>query len=147
MSVLNPLEPTVERRRSRRLVAAGTAAGVAVLYLVLFLVLLPHLHETDNPAPAFAALAVVYLVGTWLLARRDARWVQVVGAVLQALLVAGYVWLFASSADAGDDQFFVDHLAFGLVITAAQLALLVLLVLLARTGGAPTVEGHEDAPG
>ena len=147
MSVLNPVEPPVERRRSRRLVAAGIAAGVAALYLVLFLVLLPHLQETDNPAPAFAALAVVYAVGTWLLARHDARWVHVVGAVLQALLVAGYVWLFASSADAGDDEFFVDHLAFGLVISAAQLVLLVLLVVLARTGGATTGEAHQDVPG
>lgn len=136
MSVLSPVGAPPARRRSTRFVAAGIAAGVAVLYVVLFLVLLPHLSETDNPAPIFAVLALVYAGLAWLLARRDSRRLHVVGAVVQLLLVGGYAWFFASSAAANDAQFFVDHLLLGVVIGLAQVALAVLLVLLARSGGA-----------
>ena len=147
MSVLDPSTVHETRRRAVRLVAAGVAAVVAVLYLVLFVVLLPHLHETDNPAPAFAALALLYAVGAVLLWRLDARWVHVVGAVIQAVLVAGYLWLWSSSAAEGDQQFFLDNLAFGITVTAAQVALFAMLVLLARprdeeaAGGPPEQAG------
>lgn len=144
MSVLSPVGAPPARRRPTRLVAAGIAAGVAVLYLVLFLVLLPHLSESDNPAPIFAVLALAYAVGAWLLARRDSRRLDVVGAVAQLLLVAGYAWFFASSAAADDEQFFLDHLLFGVVITAAQVVLAVLLVLLTRLGGAVQKAGAAD---
>jgi hypothetical protein len=144
MSVLNPVGAPPARRRSMRFVAAGIAAGVAVLYLVLFLVLLPHLSEADNPAPVFAVLALVYAVGVWLLARRDSRRLDLVGAVLQLLLVGGYAWFFVSSAAADDEQFFLDHLLFGVVISVAQVALAVLLVLLARSGGAAQATGATD---
>ena len=118
-----------------RFVASGIAALVAVLNLVLFLVLLPHLAETDNPVAVFAVLAVAYAVLSLLLAKRDERAILVVAAGVQALLVTGYVVLFASSAVAHDEWFFLEHLLSGVVIAVAQVVLGVLLVGLARSGG------------
>lgn len=146
MSVLNPVESSASPRRSTRLVAAGIAAVVAVLYLVLFLVLLPHLRETDNPAPVFAALALLYAVGAALLWRRDARWVHVVGAGIQVFLLAGYLWLWSSSAAEGDEQFFLDHLVLGVTVAAAQVALFALLVVLARSHDEVAAGGSTGAP-
>ncbi|HET6967732.1 MAG TPA: hypothetical protein VFI44_05620 [Ornithinibacter sp.] len=135
MSVVDPVSSSQAHRRSMRVVAAGLAAGIAVLYLVLFLILLPHLAETDNPAPVFAVLAVSYAVLSLLLAKRDERLLHVVGAVVQAFLVGGYVWLFASSAVAHDEWFFLEHLLLGVVTAVAQVVLGVVLVGLARSGG------------
>ena len=137
MSVVSPEGAPDARRRSTRFVGAGIAAGIAVLYLVLFLVLLPHLSEPDNPAPVFVVLAVVYAVGALLLARRDTKRLDVVGAFVQVLLVGGYLWLFASSAAHDEEEFFVDTLALGVVINLAQIVLAVLLVVLARSPGSP----------
>lgn len=147
MSVLSPVSARPARRRSTRYVAAGIAAGVAALYLVLFLVLLPHLQEPDNPAPVFGALAVAFGVLSVLLARRDGRRLHVVGAVVQLFLVVGYAWLFASSAAAGDEEFFLDHLLLGVVIAVAQMVLFVLLVLLVRSGGPARGSDPADEPG
>jgi hypothetical protein len=141
-----PEQHREQARGTTKLAAASVTAAVAILYLALFLVLLPHLHETDNPAPAFAALAVLYAVGAVLLWRLDARWVHVVGAVVQAFLVAGYLWLWSSSAAAGDQQFFLDHLALGVVITAAQVALFAMLVLLAWPRDEEAAGGSTGAP-
>ena len=125
-----------------RFVASALAALVAVLYVVLFLVLLPHLAEPDDPVAAFAVLAVAYAVLSLLLATREERVLHVVGAVVQAFLVTGYVWLFAVSALAHDDWFFLEHLLPGVVIAVAQLVLGVLLVGLARSGG----RSHRRSP-
>ena len=143
MSVVNPVSTPVLHRRSMRFVAAGIAAAVAFLYLVLFLVLLPRLTETDNPAPVFAVLAVAYAVLSLLLAKREERVLLVVGAVVQAFLVGGYLWLFAGSALADDEWFFVEHLLLGVAIAVAQVVLGVLLVRLARSGG-PTPSRSAD---
>lgn len=142
MSVTNPpTTPTTDRPAPARYLAAGIAAGIGVLYVALFLALLPHLRETDNPAPVFLVLAVVYAAGALLVLARDSRVLHLVGVGVQVFLVAGYVWLWASSASAGDDAFFRDHLALGLVITAAQVVLAVLLVLLARSS--PATPGRD----
>lgn len=142
MSVTNPpTTPTTGGPTTARYVAAGVAAGIGVLYVVLFLVLLPHLRETDNPAPAFLVLAVVYAAGALLVLGRDSRVLHLVGVGVQVFLVAGYVWLWSRSAAEGDDTFFRDNLALGVVITAAQVVLAVLLVLLARSS--PPTAGRD----
>lgn len=145
MGVTNPeTRSTTRRPTPTTYLAAGVAAGVAILYLVLFLVLLPHLEETDNPAPVFLVLAVLYAAGVLLILWRDSRVLNLVGVGVQVFLVAGYVWLWASSAAQDDDEFFWDHLALGLVITAAQVVLAVLLVQLARSSSRP---GHRNPTG
>jgi len=136
MSVTNPAHATraTGRPTPARYLAAGLAVGVAVVYVALFLVLLPHLHETDNPAPVFLALAVLYALGAVLTVWRQSRLLDLVGVGVQVFLVAGYAWIFVRSAQEGDDSFFWDNLAFAVVIIAAQVVLGVLLVALARSG-------------
>lgn len=144
MSVTNPAHATriTGHPSAARYVATGLAAGIAVLYVGLFLVLLPHLHETDNPAPVFLALAVLYAVGAVLTVWRRSPRLDLLGVGVQVFLMAGYAWIFVGSAQEGDDSFFWDNLAFAVVILAAQVVLGVLLVALARSGFSSRDEGR-----
>lgn len=144
MSVTNPANtsPTPGHPTPMRYVAAGLAAGIAALYVGLFLVLLPHLHETDNPAPVFLALAVLYAVGVVLTGWRHSRLLDLVGVGVQVFLVAGYGWILVRSAQEGGDSFFWDTLAFAVVIVAAQVVLGALLVALARSRDSSREQGR-----
>ena len=78
------------RRKALRRVAALLSEAVAALYLVVFFIQLPHMHETDNPAPVFVSLALVYVVGAVLLALRDLPWVHWSGAAVQVVIIGHF---------------------------------------------------------
>lgn len=119
------------RRRGIRFLAGALAGAVAVLYAIVFFVQLPHLHETDNPAPLYAFLAVVYAVGAGLVVLRDAPLLHGVGAVLQLFLIAGFFWLLGELYRHGEESFILDMLGLAIAITAIQVVLLGLLTFLA----------------
>lgn len=119
------------RRRTVRWVAAALAAVLAVLYLVVFFVQLPHLHETDNPAPVYAALAVVYVIGAVLLVVRDASILQWIGVAVQGVLLALFFWLLSELYAHGDQGFILDMLALAVAINTGQVILAGLLAYLA----------------
>ena len=110
-------------RRTLRIATVALTATVAALYLAVFLVQLPHLHETDNPAPLYAFLAVVYLAGAALVALRDTRAVLLIGLLIQALLLAGFTWLLALLIREGDQGFLTDMLGLVIAVIAAQVLL------------------------
>jgi len=118
-----------------RIVTAALVAVVAVLYLAVFLVQLPHLHETDNPAPLYAFLAVVYLAGAVLVALRDTRPVLLLGLLVQALLLGGFTWLLVLLIREGDQGFLTDMLGLVIAVTAGQVVLVGLFSYL--LAGAP----------
>ncbi len=139
---MTPSHPHVIRRnpkqrRTLRLTGAALAAGAAALYVVVFFVQLPHLHETDNPAPAYIALALVYAAGATLLAIRDDPLAQWAGAAVQAILIVAFFWLLALLYREGDQQFILDMAFLAVTITAIQFVLLGLLLRLAAGSRRP----------
>lgn len=123
------------RRRSLRFLTAAVTAAVAALYVAVFLVQLPHLHELDNPAPVYAALAAVYAVGAVLVALRDQQALLWTGATVQVVLLTLFFWLLAGLYAHGEESFILDMLGLAIGINAAQVVLLGLLSYLA--GSAP----------
>lgn len=114
-----------------RIVAGALAAVAAALYVVVFFVQLPHMHETDNPAPAYLVLAALYAAGAVLIALRDVAVVHWVGAAVQVVLVGMFFWLLAGLYREGDESFILDMAALAIAITAIQVVLLGLLTYLA----------------
>jgi len=119
-------------RRVIRITTATLAALASALYVVVFLVQLPHLREPDNPAPVYAALAVVYATGA-VLGWWDRRVLHWVGAAVQAVLLGLFFWILAELYGHGEESFILDMLWLAVAITALQVVLLVLLVRLALT--------------
>lgn len=119
------------RRRTLRWVAAALAGVLSGLYLVVFFVQLPHLHETDNPAPVYAALAVVYVIGAVLLVVRDASILQWIGVAVQVVLVGLFFWLLLKLYENGDQGFILDMLALAVAINTGQMILAGVLAYLA----------------
>ena len=118
-----------------RILTTALVAVVAALYLAVFPVQVPHLHETDNPAPLYAFLAVVYLAGAVLVALRDTRPVLLLGLIAQALLLGGFTWLLVLLIREGDQAFLTDMLGLVIAVTAGQVVLLGLFAYL--LAGAP----------
>jgi len=118
------------RRNTIRIVTGVLAAVVAALYVGVFFVQLPHLHEADNPAPAYVALAVVYATGA-VLTWRDKRVLHWVGAAVQVILLGLFFWILAELYGHGDESFILDMRWLAIAITAIQVALLGLLAYLA----------------
>jgi hypothetical protein len=117
--------------RTVRIVAGALAAVAAALYVVVFFVQLPHMHETDNPAPAYLVLAALYAASAVLIALRDVAVVHWVGAAVQVVLVGMFFWLLAGLYREGDESFILDMAALAIAITAIQVVLLGLLTYLA----------------
>lgn len=121
-------QSTSPQRQRLRSIAVVLAAGVAVLYVLIA----THLVTViDGPAEqvardqlSFAApAAALYALGALLLWRFDRRWMWVLGAVLQVLVIAMYFTV----AGERDPAFEV----WGVGIRVLQFGLLVPLVLLA----------------
>lgn len=123
--------PTSTRRTLLLRLSVGLSALVAALYLVVFFVQLPHIREGDNPAPAYAALALVYAAVAAGLALRDTPAVQWIGAAIQVIVLVLFFWLLALLYREGDQQFILDMLGLAIVITALQFVLLGLLAYVA----------------
>ena len=118
-------------RRRLRLGALLLTAAVAVLYVVVFLVQLPHMQEIDNPAPAYLALAALYVVGLVLQVVRDTRVTYWVGAAVQAVLIGAFAWLLMLLYSNGDESFIFDMAWLAIAINAAQVVLMGVLGWLA----------------
>jgi peptidoglycan/LPS O-acetylase OafA/YrhL len=114
------------RRRAARLATAALSLLVAVLYALIASGLVTVL---DGPTAARDQLAfatpaaVVYLVGAVLLLRFDQRRLWILGALLQAAVIAQYLNL-ASEREPPFEPW-------GIAIRVAQGALFVLLAILA----------------
>jgi peptidoglycan/LPS O-acetylase OafA/YrhL len=114
------------RRRVARLAAATLSSVIAVLYALIASGLVTVL---DGPTAARDQLAfatpaaVVYLVGAVLLLRFDQRRLWVLGALLQAAVIAQYLNL-ASEREPPFEPW-------GIAIRVVQAALLAVLVVLA----------------
>lgn len=134
MVISGDLQAPESTRRTIRTAAAVLTGLVAVLYVVVFFVQLPHIQETDNPAPAYLFLAALYVVGTLLLARRDSATLQWVGAAVQVVLVALFFGLLALLYREGDESFVLDMAPLAIAVTGAQVVLLGLVAYLAATG-------------
>jgi hypothetical protein len=97
---------------------------------------------TDDTFPAYAALAVVYLVGAVLLAVLDRRWVWVTGAVVQVLVLGLFVLLGVGLPGPGvfehEALSDVPVAIWAAAITGLQLVLLGVLTYLAAS--------HRDEP-
>ena len=128
------------RRTLVRRIAIGLAAGVAALYVAVFFVQLPHMHETDNPAPAYIALALVYIAVAASVALRDVARVLWIGAAVQVILLGLFFWLHALPSEHGDEGFILDMLGLAIAITATQFVILGLLAYLARTSRGTKVD-------
>lgn len=121
-------QTTSPRRQRLRSIAAALAGGVAVLYVLIAANLVT---VVDGPAEQVARdqlsfagpAAAMYALGALLLWRFDRRWLWVLGAVLQVMVVAMYFTV----APERDPAFEV----WGLSIRVLQIGLLVPLVLLA----------------
>lgn len=121
------------RRTTIRNVTAVLTFVVSALYVAVFFVQLPHIRETDNPAPAYLALAVGYAIAAILLARRDNRSVQWAGAGVQVVLLGLFFWILVGLYRHGDELFILNMLGLVVPIIAVQVVLLVLLSYLAAT--------------
>ena len=116
------------------MVTEVVTAAVACLYVLVFFVQLPYLHEGDNPAPAFLALAVLYVAGAVLLAVWDKPVLQWVGAAIQVILIVLFVWLPAGLDAYAGESFVRNMTALAVAITAAQVTVFALYVYLAASG-------------
>lgn len=142
MSSISGGSPRVgAQRRTARIAAAVLTALVAGLYVGVFFVQLPHIHELDNPAPAYLLLAAVYAAGVVVLAVWDKPVLQGVGAIVQGVLIGLFCSLLALLYREGDESFILDMAALAIAITAGQVVLLALLAGLA-TGRPASLARH-----
>ena len=123
------VEPT--RRRRVRLVALLLTVSVAVLYVAVFFVQLPHIHELDNPAPAYVALAALYGVGALLQSVRDTRATYWVGAAVQVILVGLFAWLLVGMYAHDEEGFILDMAGLAIAVNVIQTVLIGLFAWLA----------------
>jgi hypothetical protein len=128
MTVSDVASPS--RRWVRRAAQLLTIA-VAALYVAVFFVQLPHIHELDNPAPVYLALAALYGIGAVLQAVRDTRATYWIGAVVQAVLIGLFAWLLAGMYAHDEESFILDMAGLAIAVNAAQLALIGLFTWLA----------------
>ena len=112
-------------RRTLRFIAAALALGVGVLYFLIATQVL-FVAETagkESPFIPMAAAGAAFVLGAALLVLLDNRIVFLLGAVVQLAVIVGY-FAVAPSRD--------PHVeVWGLLMKAAQLAILALLAYLA----------------
>lgn len=130
------------RRWARRAALLLTIA-VAALYVGVFFVQLPHIHEQDNPAPVYLALAALYGIGAVLQAVRDTRATYWIGAVVQVVLIGLFAWLLAGLYSHDEESFILDMAGLSIAVNAAQLALAGLFTWLATHTPAHLAERDE----
>ena len=118
--------PAAPLRRTLRYAGAAICAVAAVLYLILFFTVRADemASGVETTYGAYLFLFVPYAVGALLLALVDLRLLWAVGAVIQVAVVGLYA-AFGTAAD--------FSMAWGVVLTGLQVALLALLVYLALT--------------
>ena len=101
--------------------------AVAVLYAVVFLIQLPHLSETDNPAPVYAVLALAYLGFAVLAALVDTTRLVWALAAVQVLVIAMFGWSVGMLYREGDEAFILDLRWLAIAVTALQVVLVAVL--------------------
>jgi nitrate reductase gamma subunit len=104
---------------------------------------------TDATFPAYAALAVVYLVGAVLLTAQERRWVWVTGAIVQVVVLGMFVLFGVGLLGPGvfehEALSDVPVAVWSAAITGLQLVLLGALTYLAGARrGAPALELPPD---
>jgi hypothetical protein len=120
-------------RRWVRLAAVLVTTAVAALYVAVFLVQRPHMHETDNPAPMYLALAALYGLGAVLQAILDTRATYWVGAAVQVILIGLFAWLLKGMYAHGEESFILDMAGLAIAINTAQVVLIGLFAWLATS--------------
>lgn len=125
-------------RRTWRLAAAVLASLVGVLYLLVATQVV-HVSDTTGKASPFvpmAAAALVFWLGAVVLLLLDRQIVYLLGAAVQLVVIVGY-FAVAPSRD--------PHIEpWGLLIKAAQVAILAILLYLAVTAP-PASRGRSAA--
>jgi hypothetical protein len=128
-----PVE-TKHRRRQVRIFAAGIAATIALLYMLIgFSVVRVVEPAPGEPSPQLLLglpAALAFLFGAALLLATDHRWLWILGALLQVLVMFTY---FSVAP-----QRFPSFETWGVLIRIAQVPLLVALGYLAVTSPEPT---------
>jgi len=136
-----------------RYLGAVVSGVVACLYVVLFVIVRDAeqavVGGTDDTFPAYAALAVLYLVGAVLLTVLERRWVWVTGAIVQVVVLGLFVFLGVGLREPGVFEYEalsdVPVAVWAAAITGLQLVLLGVLTYLAGSRrGAPALERRPD---
>jgi hypothetical protein len=122
--VLTPVS-TMQPLRLLTIVLLGAAA---VLYAAVFAVQLPHLRETDNPAPVYAVLALVYLGLAITAALVDTTRLIWALAAVQGIVLALFFWSVGMVYREGDEAFILDMRWLAISITLIQVILIGVLV-------------------
>jgi hypothetical protein len=137
---------TGSARQRVRIGAAVLSGVVAALYVGVFFVQLPHIHELDNPAPIYLFLAALYAVGALVVALTDKAALHWLGAALQAVLIALFVWLLRGLYAHGEESFITDMAGLAIAVNVCQVALLGVLAYLGITAS-PSVSEEAAPPG
>ena len=133
--------------QDRKVSGAAVSGVVACLYGVFFVIVRDAeqavVGGTDDTFPAYAALAVVYLVGAVLLTALERRWVWVTGAIVQVVVLGLFVLLGLGvfEHEALSD---VPVAVWAAAITGLQLVLLGVLTYLAGARRGPALERPPD---
>ena len=129
-----PVEAS-HRRRRVRLFAAAMAAIVGLLYLLIGLSFVQVVQPApgDSSAQLYFGLpaALAFLFGACLLLLTDHRWLWVLGAILQVLVMSMYFAVAPTRVPSFE--------LWGVLIRIAQVPLLIALAYLAATPQVSTI--------
>jgi hypothetical protein len=129
---------TKPRRRQVRVFAAATAATIAMLYMLIGF----SVVRVVEPAPGEPSAqlyfglpaGLAFLLGATLLLWTDHRWLWILGAVLQVLVMFTYFSVAPYRVPSFE--------AWGMLIRIAQVPLLLALGYLAATSPEPTTRSR-----